>query len=110
MIASVNSPDNDTLPIINFKINGLNVRALCDSGVAVRLLSPDFFSKLKKSNVHFKYLDNRVKIKTLTNSTISFKQCMKLAFGLESVFTMGSFYITNQLLSGYDCLKMKMLM
>lgn len=50
---------------------------------------------------------NQIRIQTLTNSQITFKQCIRMYFRLE-----GTFYVTNkdfggkyQLLMGYDFLK-----
>lgn len=47
IITSLNSPDGDSLPIINFDINGVKINAFCDSGVAVRLASHTLLNALK---------------------------------------------------------------
>lgn len=58
-------------------------------------------------------MGNQIQIKTLTNFTIFFKQCVKPSFRLDvdGVFIIGTFYVTSQdfgrdyqLLLGYDYL------
>lgn len=98
--------------MINLEIKNIKVKALCDSGAAVSLMSPIIFDKLKEENIKFKYLGNQIQIQTLTNSKIYFKQCIKLAFRLQGSYTTGTFYVTNkdfgrryQILLGYDYLR-----
>lgn len=76
------------------------------------LATPSLFNQLKETGIKPKYLANQIQIKTLTDSAIYFKQCVKMSFRLEGVFTTGTFYITSkdfgrkyQLLLGYDFLK-----
>lgn len=112
IIASVQNKNINSLPIINFEINGCKINALCDSGAAVSLSSPSLFEQLKNTGVKYKNLSNHIKIQTLTNSTIAFKQCVKLTFRLENIFVSGAFFVTNRdfgrdynMLLGFDFLK-----
>lgn len=112
LIASVKSNNIESLPIISFEIKGIKITALADSGAAVSLASPSLFEQLKNAEVKYRNLCNQVKIQTLTNSTIAFKQCIKLTFKLDNVFVSGAFYVTNSdfgrdynMLLGFDFLK-----
>lgn len=76
------------------------------------LATNSILEQLKNANVKYTNLSSNVKIQTLTNSSISFKQCIKLSFKLENTFVTGTFYITNEdfgrdynVLLGFDFLK-----
>lgn len=73
IISSVNNKEGDLLPIIDLEIKKIKIKALCDSGATVSLLSPIIFKKLKEENLKFKYIGNQIQMQTLTNSKNYFK-------------------------------------
>lgn len=111
-IASVKGNDDSQLPLLHFTIKEIDIISLIDSGSSVSLMSPILFNKLKDSGIKIKYLSRQVNIHALNNSVIPFRQCIKIKFKLNKVFTTGTFYIASDtfdrrynLLLGYDYLQ-----
>lgn len=111
-IASVNSNKNTLLPIIEFDIKGVRLKALCDSGASISMLSLNIYENLRQAEVKMKTLSRQVKIFTLDNTNIPFRQCVKINFKLNQTFVTGVFYVSHKnfqkeydTILGYDFLK-----
>lgn len=73
---------------------------LIDCGAAVSLLSTDIFEALKQTEAKIKYLGNRVSIQSFANTSIPFRQSVKLTFKINNIFTTGTFYVTSKNFEG----------
>lgn len=82
--------------MLQFKIKELKITALIDSGASLCLLCPETFEKLKKTEIKIHYLSRQVTIHTLNDSSIPFRNCVKIKYRLAGKFVTTTFFVTKE--------------